>query len=207
MEKKKCNTCGLEKPVSEFHKRGGKENGYRSKCKECYSSRRKIYRDDNKERAAEYSKEYRKNNPEKIKEARKKWLEENPDYYLYYGRKYFEDNKEIILKKQREYRRKNKNIDTIIKNRVRARIWQSVTKTGSTIEYLGCDIEFYKQYLENLFAEGMSWDNYGEWEIDHIKPIKLFNLETEVFEAFHYSNTQPLWKEDNRRKSVIYENN
>ena len=48
----------------------------------------------------------------------------------------------------------------------------------------------------------MNWDNYGEWEVDHIKPCSSFNLlnEEERKECFHYSNLQPLWKGDNREK-------
>ena len=49
----------------------------------------------------------------------------------------------------------------------------------------------------------MTFENYGEWEIDHIKPISLFNLnnENELFECFNYTNLQPLWKLDNIKKS------
>ena len=48
----------------------------------------------------------------------------------------------------------------------------------------------------------MSWENHGEyWEIDHIKPIDNFDLETQLNEAFHYTNTQPLEKTENRLKS------
>lgn len=48
----------------------------------------------------------------------------------------------------------------------------------------------------------MSWDNYGEWEIDHIIPCDSFDLtkEEEQKRCFHFSNLQPLWWRDNRTK-------
>ena len=75
-------------------------------------------------------------------------------------------------------------------------------KSKRSIEYLGCDIETYKKYLEDQFVDEMSWENYGSvWEIDHIVPIKYKKptLE-EVTERLHYKNTQPLWSEVNTSK-------
>jgi len=67
---------------------------------------------------------------------------------------------------------------------------------------LGCTIKEFKQHIESQFSEGMSWDNHGEWHIDHIKPISSFDLtqEAEQKKAFHYLNVQPLWAIDNMRK-------
>ena len=50
---------------------------------------------------------------------------------------------------------------------------------------------------------GMTWDNYGEWHIDHIKPCSSFNMliEEERKRCFHYTNLQPLWAIDNIKKS------
>lgn len=67
-------------------------------------------------------------------------------------------------------------------------------KAESTKILLGIDLTGYKEYLENKFLDGMNWDNLGEWEIDHILPVSKGG-------NFHYTNTQPLWKIDNRKKS------
>ena len=57
-----------------------------------------------------------------------------------------------------------------------------------------------------MFKQGMSWSNYGEWHIDHIKPCSLFNLELEEeqLECFNYKNLQPLWAIDNIKKGNKY---
>ena len=79
---------------------------------------------------------------------------------------------------------------------------RKAVKTESTLELLGCDMDFFMEYIKNKFQGGMSWDNYGEWEVDHIKPCSAYNMlnESDRKECFHYTNLQPLWKEDNRRK-------
>lgn len=76
-------------------------------------------------------------------------------------------------------------------------------KVGSAIKDLGCSVEFFKKYLESLFLEGMSWDNYGEWHIDHKIPLSSFNLldHKELSKACYYTNLQPLWAIDNLMKA------
>ena len=39
-------------------------------------------------------------------------------------------------------------------------------------EYTQCTIEELRQHIEAQFTEGMSWNNYGKWHIDHIIPTK-----------------------------------
>jgi hypothetical protein len=74
------------------------------------------------------------------------------------------------------------------------------TKNSNTCKILGISWEEFKPYFESLFQEGMTWDNYGEWEIDHIVPISSGKTEEDVIKLCHYKNLQPLWKEDNRKK-------
>lgn len=71
------------------------------------------------------------------------------------------------------------------------------------IKYLGCTRAFWLKYLEEKFKPGMTWENYGKvWEVDHKIPIssvdKLDN--DRLIPLFHWSNTQPLFKEENRKK-------
>ena len=73
-------------------------------------------------------------------------------------------------------------------------------KTIKTEQLLGADFEIVKNHLENLFTEGMSWENHGEWEIDHIIPFASAETEEDLKSLCHYKNLQPLWKKDNREK-------
>jgi len=70
-------------------------------------------------------------------------------------------------------------------------------------ELIGCNADELKEHLASKFIENMNFNNYGLWELDHIKPIASFNLENidELKECFNYKNIQPLWKEDNKKKS------
>ena len=83
------------------------------------------------------------------------------------------------------------------------------SKSASTLNLLGCSIEFLRKHLESQFKPGMTWDNhsFGGWHIDHIKPCAKFDLtkESEQRKCFHYSNLQPLWAEDNWSKGKKYD--
>lgn len=86
---------------------------------------------------------------------------------------------------------------------VRERVRQSMktNKSKRSIEYLGCTIECFKVHIEKQFKDGMSWDNFGDWQIDHITPL-MYNKPTieQVAERLHWTNTQPLWAKENMSK-------
>lgn len=90
--------------------------------------------------------------------------------------------------------------------RMRTRLYVTIKqngKVGSAVKDLGCSIEEFKQHIQKQFVEGMTWENYGEWHLDHIKPLSWFNLQDreQFLVALNYKNYQPLWAEDNKRKS------
>jgi len=77
-------------------------------------------------------------------------------------------------------------------------------KSEKTLKMLGCTVDQLQTFLEAEFTEGMTWDNYGEWHIDHMLPCASFNLEDpeEQKKCFHWTNLQPLWAIDNIRKGA-----
>lgn len=72
-------------------------------------------------------------------------------------------------------------------------------KSSSLLHLLGCSGAELLAHLEAQFVEGMSWENYGAWHIDHKRPICTFNLSDPAQQrlAFHYTNLRPLWAADN----------
>jgi hypothetical protein len=76
-----------------------------------------------------------------------------------------------------------------------------MSKKNKTFEIIGCFPKELKEHLEKQFSNGMTWENRNEWHIDHIIPLSSANSEEEVYKLCHYTNLQPLWKEDNLKKS------
>jgi len=117
-------------------------------------------------------------------------------------------NKEIIKEKNKIKYKEDINYRLI--QIIRINILQSIQKTKKTkssIKLLGCDIKFYKEYLESKFLPEMSWENHGEiWEIDHIIPCSSFDLTIEQNQliCFNYKNTQPLFKTTQIAESFGY---
>ena len=128
---------------------------------------------------------------------------------VYKQRKERESNNiEIIKEKRRIYINERLKTDVnfrLIKN-TRERIRKALrggSKSTSSREILGIDIESYKKWIEFQMTPEMNWSNI---QIDHIKPISSFDVskEDELLEAFNWRNTQPLLKEDNLRKGTKY---
>ena len=112
-----------------------------------------------------------------------------------------------VFREKMKLRRKTDPIYKFTMN-VRGRILMALKttkKADRTVGLLGCSINELRAYLESLFLEGMSWDNYGYygWHIDHVLPCASFDLSNpeEQRKCFHYSNLQPLWAADNMKKS------
>lgn len=162
--------------------------------------RQTTYNLKNKENKSQYDKIYNSLEENKIRKYKlaKKWREENKEHIRERNRKYMKTYRIISF---------NCKLRENISHYIRKYLTQNLSyKKDCTEKYLGCSLEEYKLYLENLFTPEMSWENYGRygyWEIDHIKPTSSFDLtkEEEILKAFHYLNTQPLPIIENRIKS------
>lgn len=88
----------------------------------------------------------------------------------------------------------------------KALIDQGAYKLDKSVNLFGCTPRILREHIENQFTEGMSWENYGKWHLDHILPCVSFDLykESEQKKCFHYTNLQPLWAEDNLKKGAKY---
>ena len=93
-------------------------------------------------------------------------------------------------------------ITAALRVRLRKCVQRVSKKSASTFGLVGCSRDQLMAHLSRKFLRGMSMANYGEWEIDHIIPCSKFDLTNPAHQrqCFHFSNLQPLWKEDNRRK-------
>lgn len=195
MQKKKyCWYCDRDLNVSLFHKSSKRPDGLQGMCKDCHKKYRKEWMNKNLNKYKQSCKSWRANNQDKIYIKQKIWREKNREYFR---------------KNQREYkanRRKtddNFRITSNLRNRIRKAL-KDINKSKKTQELLGCSIVEFKKHIESKFGPGMTWKNYGKWELDHIKPCCSFNLskESEQKKCFHYSNMQPLWKKDHKAKTI-----
>jgi hypothetical protein len=145
-------------------------------------------------------------------ENHKKWSEQNKEHLSKYLKEYREKNIDNIRKTKRDYERNRKARDPIYKliNNFRTAIYQvlkenNVQKNGHYFDILKYSPENLIEHLESKFKDDMTWDNYGEWHVDHIKPISLFQIteigDNEFMSCWSLENLQPLWGEENIRKS------
>lgn len=135
------------------------------------------------------------------------YYEQNIKYLTAYKKDYREENKDKL--NQQFYDRMATDIEFKLRHAIRNRINSAVKRNcraGSAVDALGCSIVEFKRYLESMFWEGMTWNNWGQgpgtWQIDHIIPLSLFELaDKEQFaSACNYKNMQPLWSHINNSK-------
>ena len=202
---KKCTKCNILKPLNEFSKCSRSKDNFSYNCKDCIKLYFKKYRENRKDIIQKTKKKYYIKNKKKIYDYHIKWKNDNPEYFKEYMSSYFKKEVNRNRKNKREYNRRRSDINYRISCNLRKRLYNAVkrnTKSGSAVNDLGCSIEFLKVYLENMFTEGMSWDNYGKWHIDHIYPLSKVDLtkRDELLKVCHYTNLQPLWAKDNIKK-------
>jgi hypothetical protein len=163
-------------------------------------------------------KKWREKNKDYTSKSHKKWSEKNRDHLNEYHQKWREKN----IDKHREYKRKyekhRKDTDPLYKliSNFRTAIYQvlkenRVDKNQSYFDVLQYTPEQLIVHLEKQFTEGITWENYGEWHVDHKQPISSFNIQemgdSEFMKCWSLENLQPIWGEENIRKSNKIFNN
>lgn len=203
--KRKCTICELKGIETEYF------NVSKKICNTCIEKISKQ-KEENKlnsiKKKKEYMKNWRLNNKEYGKKYLSEWSKNNKDKMREYSKRYYTKNKEKTSTRTKEYfnrRRKDDNLFRLItnlRNLVKnSLIKQGYSKKSSTYKIIGQDYQNFKDYIENQFREDMSWDNYGEWHLDHITPISSAKNEEEAYKLCNYKNFQPLWALENQRKS------
>lgn len=177
--------------------------------------------------------EVQKNNGQKLKcfnkqtRTKYKTKEERRIAKSKIAKKSYINNREKCLKRSRDYFRINKtkeyernkiraktDLNYRLKCNIRNRLQKFLKdefKGGrpKTAELVGCSLKEFRDYIASKFTEGMSWDNYGKWHIDHIIPLSYFNVQCieDVKKAMHYTNCQPMWASENSSKGNRYSGN
>ena len=109
------------------------------------------------------------------------------------------------------YTPEQKRLRSTMKANLVARLKQRLINKNkkSTFDILNYTVDELKEHLEVLFETGMTWDNYGDWEIDHVTPDSWFvynSMEDKEFQkSWALKNLQPKWKKDNRSKGNRFE--
>ena len=192
---KVCSCCKILKPETDYVMNVSKtgKGQLRGDCKMCNSIRRKALYEKRKDI---------------VLLKNKKYILSRGDYKKEYDKKRYYENKQKINKQhlERYHKRKNTDVNYRIKRSIRSRLYFALKngqKCDGTMELIGCSIEELKKHIESKFKEGMSWDNYGKWHIDHIIPCSKFDLSKPEQQriCFKYTNLQPLWGIENILKS------
>lgn len=211
MNTKICSHCKIEKPLDDYYEvkrkkplvRNIKTDNRKARCKQCYAQKAKEWSLKNPEKRKKIANNWAKNNPEKVKksytkhnhdpktkELRRQWRKQNATAYIKRKR---ENDSMFALK----FKMRTKL------NKIFSRF--GYTKRSKSNEILGCDWETLKSHIERQFKPGMTWENRGEWHIDHIIPLATAETEQDVIKLNHYTNLRPLWAHENLAKSAKVE--
>ena len=197
---KMCTCCKVEKPFDCFTKRKNRKCGYMSHCKECRVEKEKIRQQEKKDIMVEKRKVFYEANRERLKAKQRDYNAKNKEKRKVYS----QANKDRINANRKKWR--NENPVNLVSDRFRRRLNYALKTLGlkknrSSLEYLGCTLEFFKEHMEKQFLKGMSWENRGEWHIDHITPMATAKTEEDVVRLSHFTNLRPLWKRENFSKN------
>ena len=202
---------------------------WREKNPEKLKQVMKEYRERNYDKVREREKQYKiKNRDEILKKIRKRYHSDpsinertkerrrnDPSFSLKQKNRRLKslDKYRERENKYAKFKRKN-DLNFKIGQNLRSRFNSAIKRVNKTdrrkwtsvINLLGCSIEEFKIMISKKFKKGMNWNNYGEWHLDHIKPVAKFDLtkKDEQVKAFNYKNLQPLWAEENLKKSDKY---
>lgn len=191
-----CPECKRVRHRSHFNKQSARRDGLQARCAECGSKRASAYQAANRDRLTERHREWVANN----RERHSAWMAA------------YRQRPERKALHARRAAAARATVSGQLKNRIATRLYHVLRggKGGSRTEALvGWTIAELRGHLERQFLKGMSWENMGEWHIDHILPLSSFVIEgpddPELRRAWALTNLRPLWAADNIRKGARVE--
>lgn len=158
-----------------FGKNKSTNDGLSTYCKTCVNEYSRIYQ---KKNGYKHQKKYHSNTNKTFPERHRRYYAKNKSNLVFKTKKLISARISVSIRKNRPVKGLEKNIK--------------------------CSFDTFKKHIESKFLKGMNWDNYGEWEIDHIKPLATAKTFCEVLNINHYQNLQPLYKKDNLLKGSTY---
>lgn len=175
-----------------------------AKNKEYHREQSKLWYEENKEYHKKLMQKWTEDNYTHHRQLTRKWATENWDYCRDYAREYTRKNKDHINKRNRENYKSN--ADHKMRHACRSLLRRVIVdindKEGRTYDLLGYSNIDLRMSIENKFIDKMSWDNYGEWHIDHIYPVSRCILDgiedPSVINAL--DNLIPMWASHNISK-------
>jgi hypothetical protein len=198
---RQCIKCELNKCIDKF--RQYTDISYSNTCKKCVNEMDKLRKINLRKKKAENClAKCEKCNEEKS-------LKEFAKLKKFYKKKICLQCYPTFLKEQKTAwcaNEHNTNMNYRIKKSLAARLRNVLNKTDTTMNYIGCNIQYFREWLEYNFTEEMNWNNYGSfWSIDHIIPVCKFDLivEDEKLKCWNWSNMMPVTVKFNSSKKSI----
>jgi hypothetical protein len=184
-----CSRCKLAKLHCEYDVTPKSNTGFRAYCKSCWAAYTTAYYVRNKDR---YKQRYQDRRGELI-EYQKQWNSNNTERRTEYNERYYALLCNVL------YGNASNRWAGVLSDK-------GLLCVASFRELLDCNKHELLERFRSLYTEGMSDMNYGEWEIDHIRPICSFDLTDmeQMKQCFHYTNMQPLWRVDNQSKGMSW---
>lgn len=216
---KVCSKCQVSKSEDDFYKNV-------SYCKPCRKRQIQEYNIRNADVIREKRRIYDANNAQHLYEYKRDWYSKNYEALIAKSRQRQKDKKEELTEYKQKwfqrtkaktraqrsasskaYKKRNKHIvlwRSLLERWLKAAKQKKIAKTGVMIGYTSQEL---KTHIERLWTPGMCWGNYGEWHVDHIRPVVSFSPDTESCVVNALSNLRPLWATSRTIDGVFYEGN
>lgn len=201
---KYCWRCKTQKSADDFFKNKRSKDGLQTCCKNCSKENNRNWRLGNIEKCRAYVNKCSAKNRDQRRDAAKAKYHQDIDKSREAARSRASRRKPKLAAYARNFR---KRPDRAIHHRIGAQIRYALGsgKGGkSAFDLVGYSVEELMCHLERQFVRGMSWENMGEWHIDHIIPINSFRIsgpdDPAISLAWALTNLRPLWARENISK-------